>query len=390
MQQPELDRKLRCAGTNRRLPGGAVAAFTTLLLAACGGAELPETPATPPVTLEHVGTIGCSDCDDQRQVTPVALAILDDGNVAVLDAYEPFVRVFDIAGEPEASSGTKGQGPGQLGIAPPGMPYMPGMWVFGNELGGVTVLDMFPFSLEAFDAEGNFVDTTDSGLSMAIPTAQAFDPETRTYYRFGVANGPAGPGRGSQGIDRCRFARGEVGCEAFADPVPFLKQDEFPEARVGVLVGAAKPDGSLVIAHSASYDIWVLDDNGEVSLHTGRDLPMPMKSDAEMQRAREAATRAGRPDREIDPRRAHIESYGIQVDGDGRIWVLTGRYGEDDSVFDVFAADGTYLDEVAIDAAVRRTNTSITPFAVRGDLLVAAAQRPDGNQEIRVYRINAP
>lgn len=372
------------------IPFASVAVLVTALLPAACARPAPEAEeTTSAVALEHIGTVGCGDCADERQVTPVALAILDDERIAVLDAYEPFVRVFDVAGGPQRSFGTKGQGPGQLGVPVPSMPYMPGMWLFGNELGGVTVLDVFPFTLEAFDAAGDFVDTTDSGLSMAAPTGQAFDPETRTYYRFAVASGPGGSGLGAPGIARCHFAREEAGCEDFVDPVPFLRQDEFPEVRLGVLVGAAAPDGSLVIANSASYDIWRLGDDGAIVMHTGRDLPLPLKSQAELEQAREFAARSGRPEREIDPYRAHIESYGLQVDGAGRIWVLTGRYNEDDSVLDVFAPDGTYLDEVVIDAAVRRTNTGITPFVARGDLLAATAQRPDGNQEIRVYRISA-
>lgn len=378
-----------------RMPGKELVArrlavvAATLLLAACAGPGPEPEEVTPSVTLEQIGTIGCNECDDERQVTPMALAILDDERIAVLDAFEPFVRVFDAAGEPQRSFGTKGQGPGQLGVPVPGMPYMPGMWLFGNELGGVTVLDVFPFTLEAFDAAGNFVDTTDSGLSMAVPTAQAFDPESRTYYRFGAAMGSGGPGLGAPGIVRCHFARDEAGCEDIADPVPFLRQDEFPDARLGALVAAVAPDGSLVIANSTSYDIWRLADDGAIAMHTGRDLPLPMKSEAELEQAREFAARSGQTDREIDPYRAHIESYGLQVDGVGRIWVLTGRYGEENSVFDVFAPDGAYLDEVAIDAAIRPTSMGITPFVTRGDLLVAATQRPDGNQEIRVYRIHA-
>jgi len=355
-----------------------------ILSSACGGTSPAPTPPAEEtaVALEQIGTIGCGDCDDERQVTPVALAILDERRIAVLDGFEPFVRVFGIEGDPQVSFGTKGQGPGQIGIAPPGMPYMPGMWLFDNELGGVTVLDFMPFSLEAFDAAGNFVDSTDTGMSMAVPTAQAFDPETRTYYRVAFSMGPGG---GSQSIVRCRFSAAEPGCEGFADPVPFIRQDEVPEARVGTLVVAATPDGALVVTNAATYDVWRLDDDGAVAMHTRRDIPLPMKTEAEMERARGIAAR--QPDREIDPYRAHIESYGVQVDGEGRIWVLTGRYGDDDSVLDVFAADGTYLDEVVIDAAVRRTNTSITPFVTRSDLLAAAVQREDGNQEIRVYRI---
>lgn len=112
-----------------------------MLAAACGGPAPSPDETAPPIALEHVGTIGCDGCDDERQVTPVALAILDDERVGVLDAYEPFVRVFTTGGEPQLSFGAKGEGPGELGLAlPGGSGYLPGLWLFGNELGGITVI----------------------------------------------------------------------------------------------------------------------------------------------------------------------------------------------------------------------------------------------------------
>lgn len=375
---------------SRRSLAALMIAPLAVLTCACSGSSSQSSPApeetAPSVTLEHVSTIGCDGCDDERQVTPVTLAILDDERIAVLDAYEPFVRVFGVDGALRQSYGSKGEGPGELGMPLPPAGYLPGMWLFGNDLGGVTVLELMPASLEAFDAEGAFVDSTDTGLPMAVPTAQAFDPETRTYYRIAFMMSPAG---NSQSIVRCRFSAADPGCEDFADPAPFIRQDEAPDARVGTLAVAAAPGGALVVTNAATYDVWRLDDGGAVAMHTRREIPLPMKSEAEMERAREAAARAGQADREIDPRRAHIEPYGAQVDGAGRIWVLTGRYRDSDSVFDVFAADGSYIDEVVIDAAVRRTDMGQTLFVTRVDLLVVVAQRDDGNQEIRVYRIHA-
>lgn len=355
-----------------------------ILIAACGGtAPAPEQSAAR-IGLEHITTIGCDACDDQRQITPVALAILDNERIAVLDAFEPFVRIFGIDGELQSSFGSKGQGPGELGMSLPSTPYMPGMWLFGNDLGGVTVLDIMPFSLEAFDAEGEFVDSTDSGLSMAVPTAQAFDPETRTYYRMSFSFGPGGT---THRISRCRFpAVGEAQCGEFTDPARFLQDEGLPGASLGSLVLAATPDGSLVVANAGSYDIWVLDDQGEIVMRSGRELPPPRKSDAELEQERQRRSAMGQPEADIDPNRLHIESYGIQADGSGRIWVLTGRY-DDDSVFDVFATDGEFLNEVVVDATIRRTSTSITPFVVRGDLLAAAARQPDGNLRVELFRI---
>lgn len=357
-----------------------------VLAAACGDpAPAPEDPA-PPVTLEPVGTIGCAGCDDERQVTPWTLAILDDERIAVLDAFEPFVRVFGTDGDLRLSFGQKGEGPGEFGQELPGFGYFPGLWLFGNELGGVTVIDIFPVSLEVFGADGDFVERRETGLPDAVPTAQAFDAASRSYYRISFSAGPGAAD--SRRISRCRFsARGAADCHFFADPVPFLQQEGLPDAALGALVLAAGSEGSLVVANSGSYGIWVLDEQGEIVVRSGRDVPLPAKSDAELEAERQRLARAGRPDAQIDPHRPHIQPYGLQLDGDGRIWVLTGRYGDNDSVFDVFTPDGTYLNEVIIDAVVRPTERGLMPFVARGDLLAAAAQQPDGNKQVALYRI---
>ena len=77
----------------------------------CRASEAPEASEPPAettsISLELVATIGCADCDDASAITPTVLALLDGGRVAVLDRYEPFVRIFDAAGELERAFGNK-------------------------------------------------------------------------------------------------------------------------------------------------------------------------------------------------------------------------------------------------------------------------------------------
>jgi len=338
------------------------------------------------LSLELVSQLGCGDCEDERQLTPAVLALLDEGRVGVLDLYEPFVRVFGASGEVELAFGRKGQGPGEIGLAT-GAAYLPGAWMAANEHGGLTVVDALPWTLEIFDAAGAFVAQQRLDTPDGVPAGQASSVENGTYYQLSFA---FMGGEASERITRCRLlTTPEPQCELFAAAAPFLAVGP-PEARVGWLSIAATPDGGLVVANIAAYQIWVLDEDANVVLQTGRSIPRPAKSDAEIARE-EAANQdrrvAGRAEREIDPQRGHIDSYGIQVDGAGRIWVLTQRYGDDTSVFDVFAADGTYLTELTVDAVIRRGPWNVTPFVAAGDRLAAITQQPDGNEFVYVYRI---
>ena len=377
-------RRSRCAIWSHGLDA-AVIAFAALLTIACVTSDSSPARTASQVTLERIGTIGCSACNDERQITPAVLAVLAGERVAILNPYEPLVRVFDLEGNPLLAFGTEGQGPGEIGQELPGVGYLPGMWLFGNELGGITVMDVFPSSLEVFDADGTFVTRRDSGVRTAVPVGQAFHAETHTYFNLGFTPGPNSP----RSLSRCPFEGNvDVQCESFADPAEFLAPDGEPGDAVGALALAATPAGGLIVANTVTYELWVLGTDGTIIARSGRDLPLPLRSEAELEVERERFARMGRPDAEISPHRMHIESYGLQVDGSGRIWVLTGRHEEANSVLDVFSADGTYLSEVVIDAVVRRAEMRITPFAARGDLLVVAAQQPDGNDQVWVYRIS--
>ena len=365
---------------------GVPLAVAMMAAAACSPASESSAPGTATASLELVAQIGCGDCDDDRLLTPAVLTLLSDNRIGVLNLYEPFVRVFGEDEELDVAFGRKGQGPGELGLDT-GTSYLPGAWMFANEHGGVTVVDVLPLTLEAFDADGNFVNQRRADLPEGVPVGQASDPYGGTYYQLSFH--PSG-GDDYRRISRCRF-RGstEAECNVFAAATPFLEAGP-PDALLGSLSLAATPEGRLVVANAGAYRIWILDENADVVVETGRIISRPAKSEEELAAEEERNQRlreSGRRENEIDPQRAHIESYGIQTDGAGRIWVLTQRYDSDNSVFDVFAADGTFLHEVAVDAVIRRGPWNITPFVAGGDRLAAIARQPDGNESVYVFRI---
>jgi len=371
----------------------ALVLFLTATVAATGGASLApaETPAlqrAASISLQTLARFGCADCGGSRQLTPTSLAFLDNGAVAVLDSYEPFVRVFDDAGELVVAFGTAGEGPGEMGVNGGGR-WIPAAWLFGMPEGVVAVLDPGRPLLKTFDAAGVHTGQQPLDLVFAVPNAQAFDPETRTYFRLGFD-----PGSRSRMIWRCSLdAPDGPECGDFLAPDVFIRDETEPGSDAGSprLELGASPAGELLIADPARYRIWMLDGNGEVVLRAGRSPPRAEKTAAELAREEEMNQRlvaAGRAPRPIDPHRMHLEQVGVQVDAERRIWVLTQRYTDDNSIFDVFGADGAYLTEIMVGAVIRRGSWHVgNSFIIGGRRLAAITQQPDGSEAVQVWEI---
>ena len=357
-----------------------------LILAVCafGCSEPQTTQARTIPSLLPAGEIGCTDCGDARQITPTAVALLDDGRVAVLDSWEPFVRIFDAAGNPTTTFGKLGQGPGEIGMSVGMARPIPGTWILPYD-GGVAVIDL-DTKLETFDATGSFVAQHLLVLPI-VPVDQAFDDATATYFRAGFD--AAAEGRGPA-ISRCRF-RGvdSVACERLPGFESFLSEaadPRPPNVLFRTVAIGATPAGGLVVADRATYRMWVIDARGEVIVETGRDIPRLAKTDEEIQLERERWY--GPADAlDIDPLRDHIEPGGLGVDGAGRIWVLTQRWTETESVFDVFDESGEYLGEVAVAAPIRQGQWTVAPFFLRDNRFAAVVPQADGSERVRLWEL---
>lgn len=350
----------------------------------CAGSEPapdagPSGQAAPSLELEL--KLGCAECGDDRQITPTAVAFLDDGGVAVLDSWEPYVRVFDAAGNPRVAFGNQGQGPGEFGISAGTRP-IPAAWIMALD-GGVAVIDLFPPAVEAFDAAGRFREQRRLDLP-PIPIDQAFDPVSRTYYRLGF---DVIAGSGGGGILRCVLdLADEIGCDRVGEVERFISVPEeprAPNADLGSLAIAATPSGDLVIADRSAYRIRIVDAGGDVVAETGREIPRQEKTPEEIEREREMIL----GDREVDPLHEHIEHNGVGVDGAGRIWVLTQRWTQGESVFDVFSPGGDYLGESRVDAILRRGSWAVAAYFLRDDRLAGIIEQADGSEQVWVWRI---
>lgn len=361
-----------------------------LLVGGCRGVDPDvERPATDDtgtrIALEPAAAVGCSDCGTDAQITPTVITLLEDGGVVVLDRFEPFVRIFTADGQPSTSFGSPGQGPGELGTNTGGM-YFPGIHLLPWPDGTLSVLELIPPVLETFTADGTFEqqDTLDLPMS-AHASSQAFAPATGTYFRhsFNVLSDDPDI------IERCVIDPGAASdCGQLITATALT--GVAPEGRRASLSLATTPRGELIVADAATYRLWLLDPSGDVSREFGRDIPPPPKSEDQLQAEREANRQrleSGRDERQIDPDRPHIAASGLQVDGAGRIWVLTQRYTETSWVLDVLDESGTFLNEVVLEAATVLDGYQITPFAVSGDRLAILANQPDGSARIEVFRI---
>jgi len=353
-----------------------------------GGGVADETTGLPvprsTISLELIATIGCADCDGPEQITPTAMALFDDGRLAVLDRYAPFVRIFAPDGEFLRSFGSPGQGPGELGNDVGGM-YFAGVFLLPWPSGELSVLELMPAVVETFSAGGKPLWQQALELPMAAPAAQAFAPGTGTYFRHSYLPLSDLP----DVIERCVIdPAGDAECGQLMTATELTGTP--PEGARAGLAAAATPQGDLVVADLGTYRLWVLNAEGEVVRQFGRDIPPPPKSQEELE-AERAANRQrrerGREEREIDPDRPHISPAGVQVDGAGRVWTRTMRYTTDSTVFDVFDDSGIFLHEISLPVPTLLDPNQITPFVAVGDRLAAIEPRPDGSARINVYRI---
>jgi len=195
-----LSRVISCPRLARR--GVAAALFFPLVLLAglavgCTDADPPKVPspsANATLSLELITTIGCSECDGAEQITPTVIALLHGGRLAVLDRYEPFVRIFGSDGEPETSFGSPGQGPGELGNNLGGM-YLPGVYLLPWPGGELSVVELMPAVVETFAPDGTFLNEV-SIDALTLPDGYQVTPFVVTGDRLAaISNQPDGSAR---------------------------------------------------------------------------------------------------------------------------------------------------------------------------------------------------
>lgn len=333
------------------------------------------TAQSAPIQLEPLSPIGCVACDGPEAFGAImGLSILPDGGIAVADRDEPMVRVFDAEGGVEAAFGRRGKGPGELS-RPSG--------IAAGYNGRVVVSDFTSTALTAYERSGELVE-----IRPVPSTAMRLSADPSGRWMVGQL---ADWATMSGGVRLWSFET----ADSFA-PLPttrgVLLDEKGRAAAAGLFSSGVGPDGRIAVAHSGTYRLLIRDRAGRPLGEITRDVERTSRTPAEIADLESAMSRlpgvanspeAGAPRPDIDPLRPHLFGNALAYDRTGRLWARTARGGPDQTIFDLFDAEGAYLGEVALDLGINE-------FAVgHGFLAVAAADETTGVERIHRWRIGA-
>lgn len=370
--------------------------LAALLTAACG--EPAATDDDSPVAgasetriqLEEVATIGCATCPRLEQVSVFAMGMDADGLIWAVDRYAPHMRVFRTNGELVTAFGPTGEGPGDFRTGPMDS-MISGHAVLTEGHGRVLVYQKYPAALVEFDLEGNAI----SNLPLEINNALSYatlglvrDPTAPRAFMLSRRVGAAGDGE-PFALHRLDFGEESAGFVPIAAATE-LFPDADPEAlrRRWVSIAVA-PDGTLAVGDSLTYEILRVDAEGAVLDSFVHTAERPLKSEDALVAQRRSARRRGESEDDVDIYDVHFWRNAFEFDDEGRLWVLLNRPTRERSLFDIFAPDGTHLQQLDVPYHIQRYNVrgSDPAFVITGGYLAATVVAPDDEERIKVWRV---
>ena len=388
-----------------------------LTLAACGDATrrsaavvvdtlpggIPRTMSSAPVeegrwTLELARVIQPGEEAEGELMSPQSLAIADDGSVIVADSRPAVIKVYAPDGSYLRSFGREGAGPGEFRVA-------------FIAVRGDTLVMQDPMNARAtlFDwREGRLIrsvlttccywssiDVDGSGkawLRQMAPLPDSSRTYGQAFVRLPLADAPsdtvfayerAGSPRSPSWMLRMG---GQV---RMSMPVPMTPQAYF----------IIEPNGGLLTAWSGEYSIRVSRDGGDSVAVFGRQWTAIPLAAAERDRLYDAAVEGvARNNPQWDAvsvgasfERALIPGVRpafefIHADEAGRRWVRLSQPDTTRVAFDLFDAEGRWLDSLAVPQA-QWTATPWAPSDFGAREIAIAAEGEDGRPLVRVFAI---
>ena len=295
----------------------------------------------PSVALIPVDSIGVEQGDSNYVMGGVeSVAFGPDGNIAVLDCGRSCVRIYSPRGEYLRRIGNRGNGPGELqivtfmAISQDGHVYISGT---GNEIFGVHAYDYF--TGEWLESEHTF-----------IPPSCLEGAEGNSYLRktigFEMQDGEPrlliSIARHAVGLEEpIRIYYEESILFDLSDNVGLLELDWY-----GYDI-AATADGNVYIAPRSTEEALIIafDSTGQERYRFELDLEPVARTEDEMEmerhilRAKAIASDENPAGLEPNPYKPLIR--GLEVDGEGNLWVLQG--GPSTPTFNVFDSAGEFL-----------------------------------------------
>ena len=336
----------------------------------------PDASAQLPV-VEKLTEIGCLECTGPAQFSEIHdVAVSDSGEIVVADRSAPMLRVFDRTGRVLWTGGRSGGGPGE---------YRYPMRVAIGPNRSLTIVDMRARRLTRLARDGS-VTSTDPILT--FPAAAS--PRGRTGDLALLMDDFRGP----FAIERwaATASRSMAHATIARTPSPVGRGMIQPSM-------AAAPSGALAIGVDPfAYRIVRLDPSGRALPDLTRDIPLARRTEAEMQ---ELATRlaAGPQIRSTEqsvskapastPLRSSGTDFtmkpfypldGLRYDDSGRLWVLTTRGVDQQSVFDIFGPTGAFAGSVTLPVRVRT-------FSLAGTYLATASEDAEGVPRVTLWRV---
>jgi hypothetical protein len=335
---------------------------------------LPSLVLAQLPTVEKLTTIGCAECAGPTQFATIYdVAVTDSGDIVVADKSPPMIRAFDRTGRVLWSGGRSGGGPGEY--------RFPMRVVIGPDR-GVSVVDMTARRLTRLGRDGA-VKATEPIL--AFPA------------------GASARGRTGEIIMLMDDFRGPFALERWAPTaaksVGFTTVPRTPSAAGSGMIQpsiAVSPSGVLALGTDPfTYRIARLDADGKPMPDIVRDIPRARRTEAEMEElanrlrlgperrgAEQSASKAparssSGPDLTMKP---FFPLDGLRYDDSGRLWVLTTRGVDQESVFDLFAPGGAFIGSVTLPARVGT-------FALAGPYLVTGGEDADDIPKVTLWRV---
>lgn len=303
------------------------------------------------------------------------------GNVLLSDADAAQVIVYSRDGIEESRLGRKGAGPGEHTF-PHGAAV--------GEDGSLVVTDAALMRLSHYGPGNEFIGTQPlPGMPLHLLTSDG--KQALLVWIEGM--GPV--------VGRVDLATGKA--EALYRP--YERAPELATSASGSAGGptqpwvsaAFAPDGRVLVAKPEAYRIFAFDTvTGSVRQSFGRtDVERERLSDREAAESERKLRRIFETsgmqltrdllDEALARPKPFFLMHSFAADGDGRLWIATERGGSGETHLDLFDADGTLLQTLAVRDRVRRIAVSLPYLAV---LVERQSGEAEGAEGVDVYRVD--
>ena len=317
------------------------------------------------VRFEEVAAFGCVDCPGPELFGGIiSLSAGPEGILAILTSDPPFGRLIKVATHRATTFAAEGDGPGEV------------RWPLGIAVLHDGRIGIAGRTMDVFDPSGRHLERVLNEPGDGFRTLQLIAaPANGWVLQFRTSSYP-------EGSYQLRLLDGDL---RVVSRIPF--PDEIwneTEDRTNPfgLAYAVSDEGRIAIGTGrGEYRIVLVDGSGRVVARGGRDIPMPERTEKELAELRQSLSRVPSPEGEEPSMMTTNPHFRyMRFDSSGRLWVQTARGAQDQTVFDIFSPQLTYLGE-----AMLPEKTGV--FQVRDGELIAQTRGELDTPVAKVWRI---